>query len=251
MRPAAFATATAFFAALTAGGAARADHTYVVQRGHTLDAIAHRFHVSAQAILDANHLKDGAHLKPGQTLTIPGADDSHGKGDGARDVVHAFRLEEEFRIHMRDGRGKIPAAALRSFERLMRQGEAAEGRHPPDPRLVALITTVSNHFGGRPLEIVSGFRAYTPTQYTTRSNHNEGRALDFRIRGVKNEELRDFCLTLRNAGCGYYPNSTFVHVDARDTKAYWVDFSHPGEPPQYEKASAAADHGTSDVPTEN
>ena len=97
---------------------------------------------------------------------------------------------------------------------------------------------------------MSGFRAYTPTQYTARSNHNEGRALDFRIRGVTNEELRDFCLTLRNAGCGYYPNSTFVHVDARDTKAYWVDFSHPGEPPQYEKASAAADHGTSDVPTD-
>jgi uncharacterized protein YcbK (DUF882 family) len=248
MRPAAFATAMAFLAAATAAVAARADHTHVVQRGHTLETIAHRYHVSAQAILDANHLRDGQHLKPGETLIIPGVDGSRGKAGGPRDVVHAFRLEEEFHVRMRDEHGKIPAAALRSFERLMRQGESSEGRHPPDPRLLALVAIVSNHFGGKALEVVSGYRAYTPTQYTARSNHNEGKALDFRIRGVNNEELRDFCLTLHNAGCGYYPNSTFVHLDARGTKAYWVDFSHPGEPPQYEKPGGGADHGTSDVP---
>ena len=115
---------------------------------------------------------------------------------------------------MKDRHGKVPAAALKAFERLMRQGGAT---HPPDPRLVALIGVVSNHFG-KPLEVVSGFRAYTPTQYTPNSRHNVGRALDFRVQGVRNEELRDFCRTLRNAGCGYYPNSTFVHLDVRDTK---------------------------------
>ncbi len=248
MRPAAFAIPTAFSAAMAMGAVARADLTYVVQRGHTLEGIAHRYHVSAQAILDANHLKDGQHLKPGQTLIIPGVDEPPAKG--ARDVIHAFRQGEEFRIHVRDGHGKIAASALRSFERLMRQGESGEGRHPPDPKLIALVASVSNHFGGRPLEVVSGYRAYKPTQYTARSNHNEARALDFRVRGIKNEELRDFCLTLPNAGCGYYPNSTFVHVDWRDTKAYWVDLSHPGEPPHYEKPGVAADHGASDVPAE-
>ncbi len=246
MRPAAFATATAILAAMNLGPVARADVTYVVQRGHTLEGIAHRYHVGAQAILDANHLKDGQHLKPGETLLIPGVDEPQAKG--VHDVVHAFRQGEEFRIRVRDGRGKIPATALRSFERLMRQGESSEGKRPPDPRLVALIGTVSNHFGGKPLEIVSGYRAYKPTQYTSRSNHNEAKALDFRVRGVRNEELRDFCLTLPNAGCGYYPNSTFVHVDTRDTKAYWVDLSHPGEPPRYEKPGGNADHGASDVP---
>ena len=63
--------------------------------------------------------------------------------------------------------------------------------------------------------------------------------------------MRDFCRTLRNAGCGYYPNSTFVHMDVRDTKAYWVDLSRPGEPPRYEKPGALADEGISDVPLEN
>jgi hypothetical protein len=99
--------------------------------------------------------------------------------------------------------------------------------------------------------VVSGFRAYSPTQYTPHSNHNYGKAFDFRIRGVPNEAVRDFCRTLRNAGCGYYPNSTFVHMDVRDTKAYWVDLSRPGEPPRYEKPGSLADEGISDVPVES
>jgi uncharacterized protein YcbK (DUF882 family) len=247
MRSAGLAVAIAVFAAAPL---ARADITHVVQRGHTLEAIAHRYRVSVQAILDANHLGDGQHLRPGQILIIPGVEPRNGKDAGTRNVVHAVRQGEEFRIRIRDARGQIPSTALSAFERLMRQGESSEGRHPPDPRLVALVGTVSDHFGGKTVEVVSGYRAYTPTQYTARSNHNEGKALDFRIHGVKNEELRDFCLTLRNAGCGYYPNSSFVHLDVRSIKAYWVDLSHPGEPPQYEKPGGVADHGTSDVPAE-
>jgi hypothetical protein len=144
--------------------------------------------------------------------------------------------------------GRIPGGALKAFEHLMRQGTAT---HPPDARLVALVGIVSDHFGGRPIEVVSGFRAYTPTQYTPHSNHNLGRALDFRIRGVRNEELWAFCRTLRNAGCGYYPNSTFVHLDVRDAKAFWIDRSRPGEPPQYDRLGAPADEGASEVQDES
>jgi uncharacterized protein YcbK (DUF882 family) len=302
--PVAFAAAVGL--ALLAPPAA-ADVTHVVQRGHTIEAIAHRYHVSAKAILEANHLKDARHLKPGQTLIIPGVDgprkkaergekaekdkaekgdklergeraekgprgekddrsaekgpagarrastaalepppEPRGRGDG--DTVHAVRLGEEFRIRVKDAHGHIPPSALKAFERMMRQGN---GLHAIDPRLVALVGIVSSHFGGKPLEIVSGYRAYTPTQYTPHSNHNLGKALDFRIRGVNNEALRDFCRTLRSAGCGYYPNSTFVHLDVRDTKAFWTDWSHPGEAPKYDRPGVAADEGASDVPDDN
>jgi uncharacterized protein YcbK (DUF882 family) len=272
--------------------AARADVTHVVLRGHTIEAIAHRYHVTVKAIVDANHLKDPKHLKPGQVLVIPGVDSPKKKAErekaekaeaaklpekleGAQrqrdgsirvaaafvetraerkerghvesDSIHAVRLGEDFHIRVKDPHGHIPPSALMAFEHLMRQNDAV---HVPDPRLVALVGIVSNHFGGKTIEVVSGFRAYTPTQYTPHSNHNYGKALDFRVRGVPNEVVRDFCRTLRNAGCGYYPNSTFIHMDVRDTKAYWVDLSHPGEPPRYEKPGSLADEGMSDVPTE-
>jgi uncharacterized protein YcbK (DUF882 family) len=262
-------------------GPVRADVTHVVQRGHTLEAIAHRYHVSEKAIIDANHLKDTKHLKPGQTLIIPGVEGKRKKtdkpekgregrpekgderparsataalepaggprarGDGA--TVHAVRAGEEFRVRVKDDRGHIPPSALKAFERMMRQGNAT---HPIDPRLVALVGIVSSHFGGKPLEIVSGYRAYTPAQHSAHSNHNLGKAIDFRVRGVDNVELSDFCRTLRSAGCGYYPNSTFVHLDVRETKAYWVDYSRPGEPPKYDKGGTTADEGASEVPAE-
>jgi Bacterial protein of unknown function (DUF882) len=106
---------------------------------------------------------------------------------------------------------------------------------------------VSDHFGSRRLEIISGFRPYTSTQYTAHSNHNIGHAMDFRVVGVPNEVLRDYCRTLKNVGVGYYPNSTFVHLDVRSSSAFWIDYSRPGEPPRYNEANVDADEGTSDV----
>ena len=276
-------------------GEAQADVQHVIGKGHTIEAIAHRYHVTVKAIMDANGLKDTKHLKPGDTLIIPGvsprgsakgatgphgahptagaaphaaAAPAHGGGQATPppppaahgnvrvaaderpkqpDVVHAIRFGEEFQIRVRDRRGKIPSPALRSFEKMMRSGSA---QHSVDPRLVALVGIVSNHFGGRRIEVVSGFRPFASTQYTPHSNHNFGKALDFRVQGIPNEQLRDFCRTLHNVGCGYYPNSTFVHLDVRESSAYWVDYSRPGEPPRYDRANASADEGTSDVPDE-
>jgi hypothetical protein len=124
---------------------------------------------------------------------------------------------------------------------------ASGATHSIEPRLIALLGVVSNHFGSRKLEIVSGFRPYSPSQHTAHSNHNEGKAVDFRIPGVPNEVLRDFCRTLKNVGVGYYPNSTFVHLDVRSLPAFWIDYSRAGEPPRYDAPNAEPDEGTSDV----
>jgi uncharacterized protein YcbK (DUF882 family) len=247
------ALALALPGVLTATSPARAggahDVTHVVQRGETLQTIARRYKVTAQSVAEANHKKVGDALKPGESLLVPHATPPPRPHlPFERDVVHAVRLDEPFRIRVKDAHGKVPEASLKAFERMMRQGGAT---HPPDPRLVAMIGVVSNHFEGRTLEVVSGYRAYTPTQYTPDSRHNYGRALDFRIQGIRNEELRDFCRTLRNTGCGYYPNSTFVHLDVRNASAYWVDLARPGEPPHYERPAALADEGASDVTTES
>ncbi len=216
---------------------ARGDVTHVVQKGETLAAIARRYHTSAHAIAQANQLK-GGRPSPGQTLTIPrvGASDAGGQRIDTG-VIRATRDGETIRVRVRDPHGRITESALKAFQNLMREGLAS---FPVDPRLLALITVVSDHFGGRTLDVVSGYRTYTPSQVTPHSNHNLGKALDFKIEGVKNEDIWSFCRTFRGAGCGYYPNSGFVHLDVRETKAWWIDRSLPGEPPQYDPPEALA-----------
>ena len=57
--------------------------------------------------------------------------------------------------------------------------------------------------------------------------------MDFRVQGVSNRAVRDYCRTFVATGCGYYPRSVFVHMDTRDESAQWVDWSRPGERPRY------------------
>jgi len=258
---------------------ASADVQHTIAKGHTIQAIANRYHVSPKAIIEANHLKDVKHLKVGDVLTIPKVDspkkaddkgkdgkgkDKDGKAKAGKDpkdgkpatyaakpktpgVIHIKRIasSEELDLRISDKSGKVSSATLKSMERIMRFPSGAS--HPIEARLISLLGIVSNHFGSRKIEIVSGFRPYTPTQYTQHSNHNHGKAIDFRVVGVPNEAVRDFCRTLRNVGCGYYPNSTFVHMDVRESSAFWIDYAKPGEPPRYNAPNVEADEGTSDV----
>jgi uncharacterized protein YcbK (DUF882 family) len=279
----ALVSAAALVSALLAPALARADIQHTVAKGHTIEAIAARYHVSSKAIMEANKLKDAKHLHPGDVLTIPGVnpkppspskakadhddakkDKDHGKAKVAADdkdkkpvtwamkaktpgVIHLKRIAstEEQDIRLGDKHGKVSDSAAKSVEKLLRSQAGVS--HPIDKRLVQLLGVMSNHFGSRKIEVVSGFRPYTPTQYTPHSNHNHGKAVDFRVLGVPNEAVRDFCRTLRDVGCGYYPNSTFVHMDVRASNAFWIDFSKPGEPPRYNAPNVEADEGTSDV----
>ncbi len=190
---------------------AHADVTHVVQRGHTLDAIAHRYHVTVKAIADANHIRDPQHLRVGQQLVIPGVTPppahptpppataaAHGAAPaGAHGatpppahppvpahppapppprtyasrpttpgVIHGKRLlfNEDFTLRVTDRRGRIAPTTLKTAEHLFRSAGGAT--HELDPRLIALLGIVSDHFGSRPIEIISGFRPYSPTQYT-------------------------------------------------------------------------------------
>jgi Bacterial protein of unknown function (DUF882) len=111
----------------------------------------------------------------------------------------------------------------------------APGIRRIDPRLVERLELVVDHFHkdgrGARVEVVSGYRPKSAGSF-----HSTGRALDFKLEGVKNEEIVSFCKTLPDTGCGYYPNSLFVHIDVRERGAghvSWIDASHPGEAPRY------------------
>jgi hypothetical protein len=103
-------------------------------------------------------------------------------------------------------------------------------------RLVRLLVKTSDTFGGRPLRIVGGYREHS---YFQDSKHPLGHAVDFSVDGVPNTALRDFLRTQARVGVGFYPNSSFVHLDVRNRSAYWVDHAGPGQRPSYRPAPVA------------
>jgi uncharacterized protein YcbK (DUF882 family)/LysM repeat protein len=131
--------------------------------------------------------------------------------------------------------GKVTAQGRDGFEKVLASWRTGK-RERIHGRLIRMLAKVSDHFGGRPIRIVSGFRPYSADQYAPHSRHNLGRAVDFSVTGVPNDVVRDFCRTLGNVGVGYYPNSSFVHLDVREIPTYWVDYSGPGQAPRYARS---------------
>jgi LysM repeat protein len=99
------------------------------------------------------------------------------------------------------------------------------------PDLLKRLQRVADEYPGRVFHVVSGYRP--PRSGSEESRHNVGRAFDFSVEGVPNRVLFEFCKTLPSTGCGLYPNSSFVHLDYRETSATWVDYAGPGESPDY------------------
>ncbi len=134
----------------------------------------------------------------------------------------------------------------------------APGIRRVDPKLLERLQTIVDHFATHPhaialekpaiageksvtkkeepakmarFQVISGYRPSSVGSY-----HASGRALDVRLEGISNEALVAFCKTLPDTGCGYYPNSSFMHIDVRDPgtgHVGWIDASGPGESPRY------------------
>jgi hypothetical protein len=128
---------------------------------------------------------------------------------------------------------KIPVEELAKTK----GADLAPGIRRVDPRLLERLELAVEHFsktGGAKtakVQLISGVRPKSAGSY-----HQSGRAIDLRIDGVTNEALVAFCKTLDDTGCGYYPNSLFVHMDVRERGAghvAWIDISKPGETPKY------------------
>jgi hypothetical protein len=144
---------------------------------------------------------------------------------------------DQLSVLARPSAASKPKQPLESLAHL-RGPELAPGIRRLDARLLQRVEAIAEHFrrSDQPtrFQLVSGYRPRSGRSY-----HQSGRALDFRIEGVDNEALVAFCKTLPDTGCGYYPNSVFVHVDVREPgtgHVAWIDASHPGEAPKYVSA---------------
>src|SRR5262245_55141862 len=144
-------------------------------------------------------------------------------------VLYTVNHKETFSLRLRDAQGKPIKGNQRRFDRFLRCHHT-EKKHAMNPRLMRLLYQTGRHWPGRRLEIVSGYRNPTVAK-NPHSPHMKGLACDFYVDGVKTTELRDYLRkTFDKVGVGYYPNSTFVHLDVRkDRSAFWIDYSGPGE----------------------
>ena len=125
-------------------------------------------------------------------------------------------------------------------------GEWVEGVRLLHPRLLGVIEQLTMAFPGRSVAVYSGYRRDArPT-----SPHLRGRAIDMAIKDVPNDQLFAYCRTLRDTGCGYYPNQPFVHIDVREPSqgsAAWIDVAAPGKPSIYAEIWPRP-HGDSQAP---
>jgi uncharacterized protein YcbK (DUF882 family) len=87
-------------------------------------------------------------------------------------------------------------------------------KNPIHPTVLALLADIAEHWPGRVIQILSGYRS--PPYGVTHSRHFLGYAIDLRIPGVPTTEIRDFVWREhKGVGVGYYPQSDFVHIDSR------------------------------------
>jgi uncharacterized protein YcbK (DUF882 family) len=134
----------------------------------------------------------------------------------------------EAKVNIYKADGSFDEAALAQLDELFRCKRTGEVR-AVDPRLYEQLSRISDHFGGKEIELVSGFRFAERSS----SRHYHASAMDIRIKGVTIKEMYAYAESLDGGGMGIgiYPRSGFIHVDYRapgEPSYRWTDYSGPG-----------------------
>lgn len=79
-----------------------------------------------------------------------------------------------------------------------------------------MLGDVAEMYEGKTIEFVSVYRVQRGESLT--SPHRDGRAIDFRVRGVQLRTIRDYLWRkYTGVGVGWYPSEQFIHIDTRPT----------------------------------
>jgi uncharacterized protein YcbK (DUF882 family) len=136
--------------------------------------------------------------------------------------------QERAELRLYDSSGALSDGALERIEELLADGRdpLKLERAPIDHRVLKLLFKAAYHFGAPELEIVSGYRKPGRRR---EGLHGQGRAIDFKLRGVKAAELASYLRRLPRAGVGVYthPKTQYVHLDVREQSYHWLDASPP------------------------
>lgn len=143
--------------------------------------------------------------------------------------LHVVKTGGRYDLRLFDTAGHLRTVALDELRHELRCPRTGVD-HPIHWRIVSILVAVAAHYPGRTIQVISGYRHPKASRHAKRSNHTRGRAIDFRVEGVPNRELRDLVrASFSGIGVGYYPNSTFIHVDVREREGQWIDYAGPGE----------------------
>jgi uncharacterized protein YcbK (DUF882 family) len=153
-------------------------------------------------------------------------------GDTRTLSFHHTHTNEDLTItYKRDGR--YDEDALKKINWVMRDWRRNEATRM-DPQVLDAVWELYRDLGAtQPIEIICGYRApATNAMLRARSSgvarfsqHTLGKAIDLHIPGVSLEAQRAAALRLQRGGVGYYPSSTFIHVDVGSIR-HWPRMSY-------------------------
>jgi hypothetical protein len=134
-----------------------------------------------------------------------------------------------FNVWTREALPVLPGDPLESRIHLFLRDHYTNQATQMDTRLVDVLTRAARKFSAARIEVVSGYRSPKYNlilrkkghQVARASQHIEGHAVDFRIRGVPTRSLLYFVRSLHLGGVGFYPHSQFVHSDTGRIR-YWT-----------------------------
>jgi hypothetical protein len=134
-----------------------------------------------------------------------------------------------YNVWTREALPLLPGQSVEGrFHEFLRDHYTNQATHM-DTRLVDVLTRVANKFSAKRIEVVSGYRSPKYNlmlrkkghQVARHSQHMDGNAVDFRIRGVATRQVLHYVRSLRVGGVGFYPHSQFVHSDTGKIR-YWT-----------------------------
>lgn len=186
------------------------------------------FCLAAPPDLQADN-SDPACLKPAVMLEFYGRareaqEMSLARCDGSPNLA----VLDEFSVHVRPRGARIPGpgATLRRSEA---EGFVGRDIRRFDPRVLSRLQEVAERWPDKRIIVVSAYRPGARVG----SRHHHAQAIDIRVEGVHRAEVAEFARALPETGVGFYPSSTFTHIDVRVRPSFWVDSSEPGQRSRY------------------
>jgi uncharacterized protein YcbK (DUF882 family) len=143
-------------------------------------------------------------------------------------ALHNAHTGETFDGPYRDDVGPI-ALAMEELSHFLRDHHSGE-RIPIDVAVIDFLVATMDAVGATRATILSAYRtretnamlARTTFGVADNSQHIYGRALDIRLDG-RLEEAMQAARTMQRGGVGWYPRSSFIHLDSGPVRNWTLD----------------------------